>query len=316
MVEVASATNGGRPGNERLSIHPARAVEWRIAADRLAIVAADGVFSHYDLAQAAARVAAELTIDGDLRHQRVAFLVPPSFAYVVIARGIWLAGGVAVPLAVSHPPAELEHVIRDSGASIVVGGGRQAAALETIAASVGARFVRTADLLAGDSDRGQVSKTARRGFGDLTPSSPALILYTSGTTGRPKGVVLTHGHYAAQVTSLLEGLGVDARRPRAPRPPAPSRARHRQRARLRPRDGRRLRDPAAVRDRGRLGAARVGRHHGLLRRADHLPAPDPVVRRRAARRAARADGGVPARPADDVGIGRASRADARALARD
>ena len=58
-----------------------------------------------------------------LTEARVAFLVPPSFAYVAVSRGIWFAGGVAVPLAVSHPPAELEYVIRDSQASIVVGSG-------------------------------------------------------------------------------------------------------------------------------------------------------------------------------------------------
>ena len=46
----------------------------------------------------------------------MAFLVPPSFAYAAVQRGIWRAGGVAVPLAISHPPAELEYVIRDSGA--------------------------------------------------------------------------------------------------------------------------------------------------------------------------------------------------------
>jgi len=157
------------------------------------------VFSYYDLAQAAGRVAAELSRDdGDLQQQRVAFLVPPSFAYVVILRGIWLAGGVAVPLAVSHPPAELEHVIRDSGASIVVGGGRHADALEAIANAVGARFLRTADLLAGDRD--QTCDWPQPGVADM---APAMILYTSGTTGRPKGVVITHGNLAAQVSSLL-----------------------------------------------------------------------------------------------------------------
>jgi malonyl-CoA/methylmalonyl-CoA synthetase len=184
--------------------------EWRIASDRLAIVAADGVFSYYDLAAAAARVAAELTRgSGALDGARVAFLVPPSFAYVVISRGIWLAGGVAVPLAVSHPPAELEHVIRDCAASIVIGGGRQAEALEAIAGAAGARFMRTADVLAGDAGDagdagGQVYDPSTSGrIAELTPGRPATILYTSGTTGRPKGVVITHANYAAQITSLL-----------------------------------------------------------------------------------------------------------------
>ena len=166
-------------------------------SDPLAIVAADGVFSYYDLAQAAARVASELRADADdLAEARVAFLVPPSFAHVVVSRGIWMAGGVAVPLAVSHPPTELEYVVRDAGASIVVAGGPHAQALAAIAGNIGARFIRTADLIATDAE-------PRRPVHPL-PDRRAMIVYTSGTTGRPKGVVTTHGNISAQIASLVQ----------------------------------------------------------------------------------------------------------------
>jgi malonyl-CoA/methylmalonyl-CoA synthetase len=115
---------------------------------------------------------------------------------VVVSRGIWLAGGVAVPLATSHPPAELEYVIRDAEASIVVGSGRQAAALEAIAAATGARFIRTPDLIATDA--------APMAVAPPVPDRRAMIVYTSGTTGKPKGAVSTHGNLAAQIASLVE----------------------------------------------------------------------------------------------------------------
>ena len=56
----------------------------------------------------------------DLQEQRVAFLIPPGFEYVATQWGIWRAGGIAVPLCISHPRPELEYVITNSGASIIV----------------------------------------------------------------------------------------------------------------------------------------------------------------------------------------------------
>src|SRR5947208_16878232 len=89
-------------------------------ASREAIVAAEGTFTYQDLLEASGRVAGCL-LDrrSDLAEARVAFLAPAGWHYVATQWGIWRAGGVAVPLATSHPPAELEHVIRDSEAEIV-----------------------------------------------------------------------------------------------------------------------------------------------------------------------------------------------------
>jgi malonyl-CoA/methylmalonyl-CoA synthetase len=75
---------------------------------RTAILAAEIAYSYADLLEASSVVAARLLGSRtDLDGARVAFLVPPGWAYVTIQWGIWRAGGVAVPLAVSHPPAEL-----------------------------------------------------------------------------------------------------------------------------------------------------------------------------------------------------------------
>src|SRR6185503_18850037 len=111
---------------------------------RTAIIAADGTFTYDQLDDASRRVAGALLADNaDLNQTRVAFLVPPSFAYAAVQRGIWRAGGVAVPLAVSHPPAELEYVIRDSGAAVVVGDAASASVLTPLARAARARFLTT-----------------------------------------------------------------------------------------------------------------------------------------------------------------------------
>lgn len=165
---------------------------------RSVIVAPEGRFSGQDLEEAAGRVARALVDSAgggeDLREARIAFLLPPSFAYAAVMRGIWRAGGVAVPLAVSHPPAELEYVIRDADATLVLSDPPFAALLEPVARAAGARFREASGLFNGPSDVTPVP---------AEPDRRALIVYTSGTTAQPKGVVSTHGNLAAQIGSLL-----------------------------------------------------------------------------------------------------------------
>jgi malonyl-CoA/methylmalonyl-CoA synthetase len=163
---------------------------------RRAIIAADGTFTYQDLEDASRRVAGALLGDNDdLNQTRVAFLVSPSFAYAAVQRGIWRAGGVAVPLAVSHPPAELEYVIRDAGASVVVADAGAVATVQPLARAARARFLTTsAAFAAGPADDLPHLGSTRR----------AMIIYTSGTTGRPKGAVSTHQNIGAQVSALVE----------------------------------------------------------------------------------------------------------------
>jgi malonyl-CoA/methylmalonyl-CoA synthetase len=167
-----------------------------MSSSRRAIIAADGVFTYDDLDEASRRVSGALLADNeDLKETRVAFLVPPGFAYAAVQRGIWRAGGVAVPLAVSYPPAELDYVIRDSDASLVVGDATTAATLMPLARAARARFVRTEDAM---------RAAPAEGLPHLGSNRRAMIIYTSGTTGRPKGVVTTHQTIGAQIASLVE----------------------------------------------------------------------------------------------------------------
>src|SRR5262245_55168612 len=141
-----------------------------MSESRTAIIAADGTFTYQDLEDASRRVSGALLGDNaDLNQTRVAFLVSPSFAYAAVQRGIWRAGGVAVPLAVSHPPAELEYVIRDSGASVVVADAACASRVASLARAARARFLTSADALAALS---------AEGLPHLGSNRRAMIIYT------------------------------------------------------------------------------------------------------------------------------------------
>jgi malonyl-CoA/methylmalonyl-CoA synthetase len=170
----------------------ARAENYR---GRTAIIASEGIFNYRQLLESSARAAHGL-LDGkdDLQEERVAFLVPRGFDCVALQWGIWRAGGIAVPLCEIYPPAELDYVIGDSDATIVVAHPEFEPRLGQIAEARQVRFLRTDELLY--SDTGPLPK--------IDPRRRAMILYTSGTTGKPKGVVSTHLNIEAQVISLIQ----------------------------------------------------------------------------------------------------------------
>jgi malonyl-CoA/methylmalonyl-CoA synthetase len=172
---------------DRLAVHAASA--------RPALIDDRGVTSYRQLDEHASRVGAALLRGrDDLDGARVAFLIPPGSAWVATLFGIWRAGGIAVPLALSHPSAELEYVIRDAGASIVVAEASLMDRVAPAADAVRAWCVRPEGLHA-DSTGPQPP---------VDPNRRAMMLYTSGTTGKPKGVVTTHANVAAQTRALVE----------------------------------------------------------------------------------------------------------------
>ena len=168
---------------------------------RTALIAPEGTFSYRQLHEASNRVASSLlALSGadDLSERPVAFLAPPGFHYVALQWGIWRAGGIAVPLSLFHPLPELEYVLRDTLPAAVVAHPGYAHRLEAPAGALGLPFLSSSDALA---------HPAADRFPKVTPDRRAMILYTSGTTGKPKGVVTTHNTIAAQITSLTEAWG-------------------------------------------------------------------------------------------------------------
>jgi len=164
----------------------------------IAIRDARGDHTFAELVTAARAVAARLLgPETDLREARVAFMVPPSFEYAAALWGIWLAGGVAVPLCVSHPLPELQYVLDDTGAEVLLAHADFEPKLRPLAETNPVRFMQL------DATRPQSTRL----LPPLGAHRRALILYTSGTTSKPKGVVTTHANIQAQIVSLVEAWG-------------------------------------------------------------------------------------------------------------
>jgi malonyl-CoA/methylmalonyl-CoA synthetase len=161
----------------------------------IAVVDSQGCFTYSDLLDASSRVGTALLDGNDELHEgRVAFLVTPGFPWVAMQWGIWRAGGVAVPLPLNFPRSELEYLIDNTGASTCVFDSLAAPLVSPIAAARGIRAL--------SYDQLSVRQAAE--LPAITSERRAMILYTSGTTSRPKGVVTTHANIAAQVMSLVE----------------------------------------------------------------------------------------------------------------
>ncbi len=162
---------------------------------RTAVVDAQGVHTYDALLDASARVATALLAGRhDLQEERVGFLMTPGFAWVAAQWGVWRAGGVAVPLPLGSARPELEYLVDDTGASALVFDGTAAPLLQPIAATRGLRAF----------PYDQLSIEPKDLLPELSSDRRAMILYTSGTTSRPKGVVTTHANIAAQIESLVE----------------------------------------------------------------------------------------------------------------
>ncbi len=162
---------------------------------KIAIITENNTYTYAQLHETSVGIAASL-LNGaaDLAAQRVAFMVNPGFDYVAVQWGIWRAGGVAVPLCITHPLNALQYVIEDTQASIIVADQGYHEMLSILAAEKNIMLYLPQDL----------KKGSQVALPQLNTSRNAMILYTSGTTNLPKGVVTTFEGLDAQVSTLIK----------------------------------------------------------------------------------------------------------------
>ncbi|HEY0816886.1 MAG TPA: class I adenylate-forming enzyme family protein [Pseudonocardia sp.] len=177
----------------------------RAAADHAGQVALrldDHELRYAHMADSAARFAAYLRAEGLAPGDRVAFFLPNALEYVPGLLGVWQAGGVGVPLNYLFPEAALRHAILDSGASHVVVHPGDAARLERIVAG------EKVALLVTGPDGSLTSALGRHEpMLQVEPRldvDDALLMYTSGSTGVPKGVRQTHRNTMAEIEATID----------------------------------------------------------------------------------------------------------------
>jgi malonyl-CoA/methylmalonyl-CoA synthetase len=173
------------------------------APDRPFLERADGSVDTYaDLAARTARLAHALVALGVAPGDRVAVQVEKTPAALYLYLATLRAGAVFLPLNTAYTTAEVSYFVEDAEPSLLVCDPAAQAALEPVAAGVGARIATLdaagqgslTDLAAAQPDH---FLTIPRGPTDL-----AAICYTSGTTGRSKGAMLTHANLTSNARTL------------------------------------------------------------------------------------------------------------------
>ncbi|KUL97116.1 malonyl-CoA synthase [Bosea sp. WAO] len=170
---------------------------------RFALIDDGRVFSYADMVAASGRYAGALVALGVKPGDRVAVQVEKSIEALMLYLGTVRAGAVFLPLNTAYTPAEIEYFLGDAEPAVFVCDPGRAEALRPYAEKAGAKLetlgVGTGSLLdkaaAASADFADVA----RGADDL-----AAILYTSGTTGRSKGAMLSHDNLSSNALALVD----------------------------------------------------------------------------------------------------------------
>lgn len=162
----------------------------------------DDVLSYSELAGLALRAAALLKEEGVGAGDRVTLMIENSIEYVSLLLGVWAAGAVAVPLNADTTAEAASRTLVHARPRLVAARARTVERLGL--RRTGLRILEIEPRFSAFWDR--LETVAAAEAAEVEESEPAMLLYTSGTTGVPKGVVLSHANLLANTRSIVEYL--------------------------------------------------------------------------------------------------------------
>lgn len=176
-------------------------------ADQPFLVCEDQRYSFSEAYGLASKIASELIEQyGVQKGDRIAIAMRNLPEWVIAFMGITSAGAIAVPLNSWGGRDELEYGIEDSGAKVVFADARRLSHIVTDLAEMDVQAIVVDDERTSDHDRVTTWQSLVSGQAtempafDIDGSDPAFILYTSGTTGRPKGALSSHWSVGQAIT--------------------------------------------------------------------------------------------------------------------
>jgi malonyl-CoA/methylmalonyl-CoA synthetase len=194
-----------------VNLHGLFAIPRRRAAEKTALRFYDGaeekVFTYEELFANAERIAASLAAKGLRKGDRVAFFLGNRPEFVTAYLAVIRLGAVMVPINLAYRRREIAHMLGDAEPRLLLTERDQLAVLDEVAAEERRsveEVILAENLESWRADSGQLAPPL------VEEDDLAMLLYTSGTTGRSKGAMITHGNVLATVTALLAAWAWEA----------------------------------------------------------------------------------------------------------